>query len=140
MSEQEQEKQSEVVSVSDNQLAEIRTTLARSRTFQAAERTFAAWIRTGFAVAGSGFTLGNILKETETRQLAWLIGGALIFTGILSFVFGWVGYKRVYDYIERYYAKRDIDTQPFAFSLFTVSVITAVLIISSVLGFYLMLS
>lgn len=130
----------EELTIDNNELAEIRTSLARTRTYLAAERTFATWVRTGFAIAGAGFTLGNLLKGSASRQLSWIIGAVLIAVGILAFGYGWYGYKKVHDYIERSYRKRIVDTQPFQFSMTSVTAITIILIVASLLAFFLMLT
>ena len=122
----------------NNHLAAVRTSLARSRTYMAAERTFAACIRTGFAIAGAGGAIGTALKNSQSRQLSWVIGTALILVGIFSFIYAWRGYKNVYDYIKLHNTILDVDTQSFSLNMFTVSAITVILLIASLLGFYLM--
>ena len=90
--------------------------------------------------SGAGFTLGNLLKGSASRQLSWIIGAVLIAVGILAFGYGWYGYKKVHDYIERSYRKRIVDTQPFQFSMTSVTAITIILIVASLLAFFLMLT
>lgn len=128
----------ESILVDNDYMAEVRTSLARSRTYLAAERTFAAWIRTGFAIAGAGVTLGTALNDTESRELSWAIGGSLIFVGLYCFIFAWRGYKNIHEYITRNYEKRGLEAQSFSFHFFTISLITLVLSVASILGFYLM--
>jgi len=140
MPDQESSNQSELASVDKNNMAEVRTSLARSRTYMAAERTFAAWIRTGFAIAGVGVTLGTALKDTHSRWVSWVIATSLVFVGIFSFIYAWHEYKDVYDYITTLYKKRNLDTQSFYFNYFALTTITIILVVSSLLGFYLMFS
>ncbi len=125
---------------SSNHLAAVRTAMARSRTFMAAERTFSAWIRTGFAIAGAGATIGTALKNSDSRELSWTIGAALIVVGMLAFLYAWRSYKNVYDFIRHRYELMDVDTQSFQFNLITITVITIILLAASLLGFYLMFS
>lgn len=91
-------KSSQELAEERTRLAELRNSLAESRTLQAAERTYAAWIRTGFTIAGAGWTLGQALRDSESRNIALLLGGALIVLGLLCFVYGWLGFKAVFDY------------------------------------------
>lgn len=123
-----------------NHLAAVRTAMARSRTFMAAERTFSAWIRTGFAIAGAGATIGTALKNSDSPELSWTIGAALIVVGMLTFLYAWRSYKNVYDFIRHRYELMDVDTQSFQFNLITITVITIILLAASLLGFYLMFS
>lgn len=135
-----QDGQKPVMSDKDH-FAEVRTSLARSRTYLAAERTFSAWIRTGFTIAGAGVTLGTALKnDAHSRVLSLVIGTALISVGIFSFVFAWYDFKKVHDYITSKYEKHELETQSFSFNFLTVTVMAIVLIIASVLGFYMIIT
>lgn len=124
--------------VDTNHLAEVRTTLARSRTYLAAERTFAAWIRTGFAISGVGVTLGTALKNTESRWISWTIATSLVFVGVFSFIYGWHQYKNIYNYITTHFIQQNVPKQSFAFNYYALTTITVILVLSSLLGFFLM--
>lgn len=133
-------------SKSNQQLAEERTTLAKlrndlaeNRTLQAAERTYAAWIRTGFTIAGAGWTLGQLLNDTENRTLALSIGGALILLGLMCFVYAWIGFKSVYDYLKNTSIGERSKEYPYTINLLTVTVMSVVLFIVFVIAFAFLL-
>lgn len=131
---------------SSNELAEERTTLAKfrndlaeSRTLQAAERTYAAWIRTGFTIAGAGWTLGQALQSSESRDIALLIGGALIVLGLMCFVYAWFGFKSVFDYLKKISIASNEKEQPFTMNLITVTIMSVVLFIIFVIAFAMLI-
>lgn len=120
-------------------LAKLRNDLAENRTLQAAERTYAAWIRTGFSIAGAGWTLSQLLRDSENYRIALLIGGTLIVLGLMCFVYAWLGYKSVYDYIKESFLDNDMKNYPFTMNLLPVSVLSVVLFIVFVAGFGMLL-
>lgn len=139
MSESEQKKSSNELADQRTKLAKLRNDLAENRTLQAAERTYAAWIRTGFTIAGAGWTLGELLRDTENRDIALLLGGALIVLGLLCFVYAWFGFKAVFDYLKKTsVTDRDKD-YPFTMNIVTVTLLSAVLFIIFVAAFAMLL-
>lgn len=120
-------------------LAESRTSLAENRTFQAAERTYSAWIRTGFTIASAGLTLGKALQDTESGNIALFVGGSLIAIGMLAFVYAWLGYKAVYDYLRQTMVTKTDKKQPFTMNLTIVTILTLALLIICIFGFWIML-
>lgn len=133
------EKSSDELAHERTELAKMRSDLAKNRTLQAAERTYAAWVRTGFTFAGAGWTLAQALQDTESREVALLVGGALIILGLLSFVYAWFGFKSVYDYLKETMDVEDASKYPFTMNLTTVSIISVVLFIIFVIGFWMLL-
>lgn len=121
------------------ELAELRSDLAQNRTLQAAERTYAAWVRTGFTIAGAGWTLGQALQDTESREVALLIGGALIILGLMCFVYAWFGFKSVFDYLRENMDKEDANKYPFTMNLTTVTILSVALFVIFVIGFGMLL-
>jgi len=128
-------KSSEELAQDRTKLAELRNELAENRTLQAAERTYAAWIRAGFTIAGAGWTLGQALQGSESRNIALLIGGTLIILGLMCFVYAWFGFKAVFDYLRENFPNRDEKTYPFTMNLTTVTILSFVLFLVFVLGF-----
>lgn len=122
-----------------NTLAEMRTSFARTRTYQSAERTYSAWIRTGFSVASAGVALGTALSKTRYSTLALIIGTILILLGMGTFIYAWHSFKEAYKYIEKYYETDVINLQSFKLNTIIVTVFSMVLLITSVLGFALMI-
>lgn len=120
-------------------LAQLRNDLAENRTLQAAERTYAAWIRTGFTMAGAGWTLGELLNDTASKNLALVIGGALIFLGLMCFVYAWVGFKAVYDYLKKISIGESGKEYPVTMNLLTVTIMSVVLFIIFVVAFAFLL-
>lgn len=122
---------------STNELASLRNSLAESRTVLAAERTFAAWTRTGFSVAGIGWTLGELLSQSEGYTFAVVIGGILIILGVMCIVYGWLGFKKVYDYINRMVDDQERESQdyPIRLNLITVSILSFTLIAVFIVAF-----
>src|SRR5690625_5080325 len=114
------QKSNEELAQERTRLAELRSDLARNRTLQAAKRTYAAWIRTGFAIAGAGWTLGQALQNTENRTIALLLGGTLIILGLMCFIYAWLGFKSVFDYIMENIDEDDIEEYPLTMNLTTV--------------------
>lgn len=122
------------------EMAEIRTTYARTRTLMAAERTYSAWIRTGFTVSTAGVTIGKILRETTYKFLTLTIGTTLIVLGIATFIYAWVGFYQTYCYIRDHYEADLIRPQSFMKNLFSITVFSVLLMVASVLGFWLMIN
>lgn len=120
------------------ELAALRNELAENRTLQAAERTYAAWIRTGFTIAGAGWTFGTTLQNSENSTAALLIGGTLIILGLLCFVYAWLGFKAVFDYLRKSFIDNE-GKYPFTMNLVTVTLISVVLFVVFVIGFGLLL-
>ncbi|GEK89140.1 protein of unknown function [Alkalibacterium putridalgicola] len=120
-------------------LAEMRNAMAESRTLLAAERTYAAWIRIGFTLAGAGWTLGTALRDTENATVGLILGGCLIFLGMFSFIYAWIGYKAVYDYLKGYFSDTTERNYPSTLNLTTVTIISVVLLIVFAAGFVLLL-
>ncbi|WP_027107797.1 YidH family protein [Lacticigenium naphthae] len=121
-----------------NQLAKKRTQLAENRTFQAAERTYSAWIRTGFSISTAGLTIGKILHDSAEGNIALLIGGMLIFIGMSTFVYAWIGYKNVYDDLRKDSMIREGEARPFKTNIVGVSILTVALLVVAMLGLWLM--
>lgn len=132
-------KSSDELAKTRTELAELRSDLARNRTLQAAERTYAAWVRTGFTIAGAGWTLGQALQNSESREVALFLGGTLIILGLLCFVYAWFGYKSVFDYLKRNMDAQDAKEYPFTMNITTVTIVSVVLFIVFVIGFSLLL-
>jgi len=116
------------------ELAQLRNELAENRTLQAAERTYAAWVRTGFTIAGAGWTLAQALQSDQGRNLALLLGGTLIILGLMCFVYAWLGFKSVYDYLQATFDDED-NTYPFTMNLTTVTILSVVLFVVFVIAF-----
>ncbi|GAA0353315.1 hypothetical protein GCM10008932_02930 [Alkalibacterium iburiense] len=121
------------------ELAEMRSSMAESRTLLAAERTYAAWIRTGFTIAGAGWTLGTALRDSEGATAGLILGGALIILGMFSFIFAWIGFKAIYDYLKEQFKDDDDKSYPTTLNLTTVTVISVVLFVVFAAGFGLLL-
>ena len=138
MTEQDTNKKKERFAVDTNHLAEVRTSLARSRTYLAAERTFAAWIRTGFAISGVGVTLGTALKDTQSRWISWTIATSLVSVGIFAFIYAWYQYKSIYDFITTHFRQQNLPAQSYSFNYYALTTVTVILVLSSLLGFFLM--
>lgn len=120
-------------------LAQLRNELAQSRTLQAAERTYAAWIRTGFTIAGAGWTVGQLLQDSESRNVALLLGGSLIVLGLLCFVYGWISYKAVFDYVKKTDHASLEENYPTIMNLITVTALSGMLLVIFVVAFSLLL-
>lgn len=129
---------SDELAQSRTELAGLRNELAESRTLQAAERTYAAWVRTGFTIAGAGWTLGSILQNSDNQTVALLVGGALIVLGLLCFVYAWIGFKSVYDFLKENSQSKH-DKYPFKINLITVTILSTLLFIIFVVGYGLLL-
>lgn len=132
-------KSSQQLAEERTELAALRNELAESRTLQAAERTYAAWVRTGFTIAGAGWTLGQALRNSENRTVALILGGALIVLGLLCFVFAWIDFKAVFDYIKRASESPDEKKYPFTMNLITVTILSASLCVIFVAAFAMLL-
>ncbi|MBG9982483.1 DUF202 domain-containing protein [Aerococcaceae bacterium DSM 111020] len=116
--------------------AEVRSDLARNRTIQAAERTYAAWVRTGFSMAGVGWTFGTLLQDTNKETLALILGGGLIILGIICFIYGWIGFRRVYKYLETFLEDDPTEVDFLSdLNMITVSILTISLVVISILGY-----
>lgn len=139
MSETEEKKLSDQLAEERTKLARLRNDLAENRTLQAAERTYAAWIRTGFTIAGAGWTLGQLLTDSENRNIALLIGGALIILGLMCFAYAWFGFKSVYDYLKKTSIGESGKEYPFTMNLLTVTTLSVVLFIIFVVAFALLI-
>lgn len=131
-------KSSEELARNRTDLAHLRSELAQSRTLQAAERTYASWVRTGFTIAGAGWTLGQALRNSEGRNMSLLLGGALIILGLMCFIYAWLGFKRVYDYLKYTFGDEN-EKDPFTMNLITVTILSATLFGIFVLGFGMLL-
>lgn len=139
MSENYEQLNTNELAVERTRLAKLRNDLAENRTLQAAERTYMAWIRTGFSIAGVGWTFSQLLRDSENFQVALYIGGTLIVLGLMCFVYAWLGYKSVYDYIKKSFLDNDMKNYPFKMNLVTVSVLSVVLFIVFLVGFGMLL-
>lgn len=128
-------KSSEELARDRTELAELRSDLAQNRTLQAAERTYAAWIRTGFTVAGAGWTLGQALQNSESQNVALILGGALIILGLLCFVYAWFGFKAVFDYLKNTFGEDEEKDYPLAMNLTTVTILSVALFVIFLFGF-----
>lgn len=133
------EKSSDELARDRTELAELRSDLARNRTLQAAERTYAAWVRTGFTIAGAGWTFAQALQSSGTNELALMMGGTLIILGLLCFVYAWFGFKSVFAYLRKNMDEQDASEYPFTMNLTTVTIISVVLFIVFVIGFWTLL-
>jgi len=120
-------------------MAQDRTDLAGNRTFQAAERTYAAWVRTGFTIASVGWTVGRTFLDTAESTNALFIGGVLTIIGILCFVYGWFGYRRIYAYLHDNYPKSETGRYPFATNMAVVSILTGLLLFVFIFAFAILL-
>ena len=132
-------KSSEELALDRTKLAKLRSELAQDRTLQAAERTYAAWVRTGFTIAGAGWTLGQALQNSESREAALLLGGALIILGLMCFVFAWYGFKSVYTYLKEIFEEDEEKDFPFKTNLIIVSILSVSLFIIFVFAFGMMI-
>lgn len=139
MSDGKEQRSSNELAEERTNLAKLRNDLAESRTLLAAERTYMAWVRTGFSIAGVGWTFGQVLRDSENFQVALIIGGTLIVLGLMCFVYAWVGYKAVFDYIKKSFIDNDIKDYPFRMNFFTVSILSIVLFILFLVGFIMLL-
>lgn len=139
MSENNEQRSSNELAEERTRLAKLRNDLAENRTLLAAERTYMAWIRTGFSIAGVGWTFSQLLQDSENFQIALYIGGTLIVLGLMCFVYAWLGYKSVYDYIKKSFLDNDMKNYPFKMNLVTVSVLSVVLFIVFLVGFGMLL-
>lgn len=139
MSENNEQRSSNELAEERTRLAKLRNDLAENRTLLAAERTYMAWIRTGFSIAGVGWTFSQLLRDSENFQVALYIGGTLIVLGLMCFVYAWLGYKSVYDYIKKSFLDNDMKNYPFKMNLVTVSVLSVVLFIVFLVGFGMLL-
>lgn len=139
MSENNEQRSSNELAEERTRLAKLRNDLAENRTLLAAERTYMAWIRTGFSIAGVGWTFSQLLRDSENFQIALYIGGTLIVLGLMCFVYAWLGYKSVYDYIKKSFLDNDMKNYPFKMNLVTVSVLSVVLFIVFLVGFGMLL-
>lgn len=133
------EKSNEELARIRTDLAELRSDLAQNRTLQAAERTYAAWIRTGFTIASAGWAFAQALQSTNSKEVSFLIGGTLITLGILCFVYAWLGFKSVFDFLKKNLERKDADDYPFTMNLVTVTILSVALIIIFVIGFWMLL-
>lgn len=139
MSENNEQRSSNELAEERTRLAKLRNDLAENRTLLAAERTYMAWIRTGFSIAGVGWTFSQLLRDSENFQVALYIGGTLIVLGLMCFVYAWLGYKSVYDYIKKSFLDNDMKNYPFKMNLVTVSVLSVVLFTVFLVGFGMLL-
>lgn len=140
MSESEEEKRDKnELAEFRTELAEMRSSMAESRTLQAAERTYAAWIRTGFTIAGAGWTLGTALRDSESATIALILGGTLILLGMFSFIYAWIGFRAVYNYLKEQYEEKEGKDYPTKLNLTTVTIMSLVLFIVFAAGFGLLL-
>lgn len=108
MSENYEQLNTNELAVERTRLAKLRNDLAENRTLQAAERTYMAWIRTGFSIAGVGWTFSQLLRDSENFQVALFIGGTLIVLGLMCFIYAWIGYKSVFDYIKNSFVDNEM--------------------------------
>jgi len=138
MNEEKEKSLSDKLAEQRTELAQMRNFLAENRTLQAAERTYAAWVRTGFTIAGAGWTLGSLLQDSENRTVALLLGGTLIILGLLSFVYAWVGFRAVFNYLKKDY-NGDEKNYPFTMNMTTVTIISVMLFIVFVVGYGMLL-
>lgn len=133
------EKSNEELAEDRTALAELRSDFAQNRTLQAGERTYAAWIRTGFTIAGAGWTLAQALSDSESYEMALLIGGALIALGILCFIYAWFGFKSVVNFLKSSFRDLDDKDIPFTMNLTTVSILSVALVVIFVFAFGMLL-
>lgn len=137
--EDNQSKSSQQLAEERTMLARLRNDLAENRTLQAAERTYSAWIRSGFTIAGAGWTLGQLLSDTQSKNIALIIGGALIGLGLMCFIYAWIGFKSVYDYLKKTSIGESGKEYPFTMNLVTVTILSVVLFIIFVVAFGMLL-
>lgn len=123
---------------SRTELAQVRNELAESRTLQAAERTFAAWIRTGFTIAAAGWSIGSLLQNSDNQTVALWVAGTLIVLGLVCFVYAWIGFKSVYDFLIKFSTKTNTE-KPSHMNLITVTLLSTILFIIFVIGYGLLL-
>jgi len=121
------------------EIAHQRNDMAENRTLQAAQRTYAAWVRTGFTIAGAGWTLGQALQGTEGRNMALLLGGALIILGLMCFIFGWIGFRSVYNYLRKAFEDAEEKKYPFKTNFAVVSILSIALVVVFIFGFGILL-
>lgn len=121
------------------ELAELRNSMAESLTLLAAERTYAAWVRTGFTIAGAGWTLGTALRESDAATIGVILGGTLVLLGMFSFIYAWIGFKAVYDYLKANLTDTKEINYPSKLNLTTVTVISFVLFLVFAAGFVMLL-
>lgn len=121
------------------ELAETRSSMAESRTILAAERTYASWVRTGFTFAGAGWTLATAFLQTDNASTALIIGGILVFLGMFAFIYAWIGFKVVYDYLNKQFPEKTDTRYPSHLNLITVTIISVVLLLVFGAGFILLL-
>lgn len=126
------------ITVDSNQLAEVRTSLAISGTYLAAERTFAAWIWTGFAISGVGITLGTAPKDTQSRWISWTMDISLVSVDIFTFIYAWHQYMNLYHDINTQFRNHNLISQSYSFNYYALTTVTVILVLSSLMGFFLM--
>lgn len=120
-------------------LAEIRNDYAESRTIQAAQRTYAAWTRTGFTLASTGWAFSRTLQEINPGAMPLLIGGILMALGVVSFIYGWYGFRAVYKFLQETTLMVD-QKYPYRMDYVLVTIMTIVLVIVFILGFSILLT
>lgn len=127
--------------LSNDELAEIRTSLAHGRSLYAAERTFAAWIRTGFSISGAGVTLATALQNTASRMISLVMGTILVLAGIIMFGYALYEYRNSFKYIKEVYdvSNDEASTQNFKFNLASATFLSVVLIVVSLMGLIMIL-
>ena len=113
-------------------LAEERTNWAHERTRLAKERTFAAWVRTALASVGIGLVVVKLLPSVEPRWLVRTSGIVFVLSGAVIFLLGFRTYYGVLKKLE----KAGFEGTPAWF----MGALSAVLVLSSVLGLVLVLA
>jgi putative membrane protein len=121
-----------------DQVAEIspsldrRDLLAIERTKLASERTLLAWIRTGLTGVGIGLAIQKLLffPNQEKRFIVKLIGQSLIIWGIAVFIVAFISYTYSFQRIGIKGSQKG--------SLIGVSILVAVLIVLSLILFWVM--
>lgn len=110
-------------------LAKERTALAAERSRLAFQRTFLSWVRTGLASVGGGVALARLIsfENPDNQMISQRVGEALVLLGLLIFVLSLLDYRNNYKKTER----RD-----YAGSIWSVTLISTVLVVISGLLFY----
>ena len=84
--------------------------------------------------------MGTALKNTKSATLGLVIGSILMLLGMISFIYAWVSYKAIYDYLKGQLAKAVKRNYPSNLNLITVTITSSVLVLVFAIGFVFLLS
>lgn len=103
--------------------------LARERTSMASQRTFLSWVRTGLATVGGGLALAKLIsfENLANQKIAQHVGEILVLLGMAIFILSYLDYWKSHQKMKK--------VHPVAGSLWSISLITLVLIVMSIMLF-----